>query len=125
MVLEVSDSPSERMLLLRNTRGGQLLTLHLLHGWADTPARAGDAVNVLADAQMHEGQWHATCDYQSGFLVLHPDLLLSGTRISGSMRCPRQSILEERFGGSSSDKAVEGTLLHELFQCCLRASSGN
>ena len=66
MVLEVSDSPSERMLLLRNTRGGQLLTLHLLHGWADTPARAGDAVNVLADAQMHEGQWHATCDYQSG-----------------------------------------------------------
>lgn len=52
----------------------------------------------------------------AGFLVLHPDLLLSGTRISGSMRCPRQSILEERFGGSSSDKAVEGTLLHELFQ---------
>ena len=48
--------------------------------------------------------------------MLHPDLLLSGTRISGSTRCPRQSILEERFGGSSSDKAVEGTLLHELFQ---------
>ena len=52
----------------------------------------------------------------AGFLVLHPDLLLSGTRISGSTRCPRQSILEERFGGSSSNKAVEGTLLHELFQ---------
>jgi len=25
-------------------------------------------------------------------------------------------VLEERFGGSSSDNAVEGTLLHELFQ---------
>ena len=67
-VLEVSDSPSERTLLLRNTRGGQLLAVHLLHGWADTPARAGDAVNVLAEAHLHEGQWHATCDYRSGGL---------------------------------------------------------
>ena len=49
-------------------------------------------------------------------LVLHPDLLLSGTRISGSFRCQRQSVLEERFAGSSNDKAVEGTLMHEVFQ---------
>ena len=61
----------------------------------------------------------ADLENPAGFLVLHPDLLLSGTRISGSTRCPRQSILEERFGGSSSDKAVEGTLLHELFQVSL------
>lgn len=49
-------------------------------------------------------------------VILHPDLLLSGTRVSGSFKCKRQAVLEERFGGSSSDKAVEGTLLHELFQ---------
>ena len=49
-------------------------------------------------------------------VVLHPDLLLSGTRVSGSFRCQRQSVLEERFAGSSSDKAVEGTLMHEVFQ---------
>ena len=52
----------------------------------------------------------------TGMVILHPDLLLSGTRISGSFRCPRQSVLEERFGGSSNDKAVEGTLMHEVFQ---------
>jgi len=52
----------------------------------------------------------------AGMVILHPDLLLSGTRVSGSFKCKRQAVLEERFGGSSSDKAVEGTLLHELFQ---------
>ena len=52
----------------------------------------------------------------AGMIVLHPDLLLSGTRISGSFRCQRQSVLEERFAGSSNDKAVEGTLMHEVFQ---------
>ena len=49
-------------------------------------------------------------------VILHPDLLLSGTRVSGSFRCKRQAVLEERFAGNSSDKAVEGTLLHEVFQ---------
>lgn len=52
-------------------------------------------------------------------VILHPDLLLSGTRVSGSFRCQRQSVLEERFGGSSNDKAVEGTLMHEVFQVSL------
>ena len=49
-------------------------------------------------------------------LVLQPDVLLSGTRIAGSFKCPRLSILEERFGGDSNEKAVEGTLLHDLLQ---------
>ena len=55
----------------------------------------------------------------AGMVILHPDLLLSGTRISGSFRCQRQSVLEERFAGSSNDKAVEGTLMHEVFQVSL------
>lgn len=52
----------------------------------------------------------------AGILVLQPDVLLSGTRISGSFKCQRQSVLEERFGGDSNAKAVEGTLLHDLLQ---------
>ena len=51
--------------------------------------------------------------------MLQPDLLLSGTRISGSFKCPRQSVLEERFGGDSNARAVEGTLLHDLLQACV------
>ena len=58
----------------------------------------------------------------AGLLILQPDVLLSGTRIAGSFKCPRLSVLEERFGGDSNAKAVEGTLLHDLLQvscfCC-------
>ncbi len=49
-------------------------------------------------------------------LILQPDVLLSGTRVAGSFKCPRLSVLEERFGGESNAKAVEGTLLHDLLQ---------
>jgi hypothetical protein len=52
----------------------------------------------------------------AGLLVLQPDVLLSGTRVAGSFKCARQAVLEERFGGGGSAKAVEGTLLHDLFQ---------
>ena len=48
--------------------------------------------------------------------MLRPDVLLSGTRVSGSFKCARQALLEERFGGSSGRKAMEGTLLHALFE---------
>ena len=51
--------------------------------------------------------------------MLLPDVLLSGTRVASSFKCARQAVLEECFGGSSSAKAVEGTLLHELFQAAL------
>ena len=52
----------------------------------------------------------------SGLLVLRPDVLLSGTRVAGSFKCGRQALLEERFGGCSGRKAMEGTLLHSLFE---------
>ena len=51
--------------------------------------------------------------------MLLPDMLLSGTRVASSFKCTRQAVLEECFGGRASAKAVEGTLLHELFQAAL------
>lgn len=52
----------------------------------------------------------------AGIIVLLPDLLLSGTTVSSSFKCMRASVIQERFGSSSSQVAVQGTLLHELFQ---------
>ena len=63
--------------------------------------------------------------FGAGILVLQPDVLLSGTRIAGSFKCPRQAVLEERFGGNGNAKAVEGTLLHNLLQVCDAASLHN
>ena len=51
-----------------------------------------------------------------GLLITSPDVLLSGTLISNSFKCPRASVIQERFGGSGGYHAMKGTLLHELFQ---------
>ena len=61
----------------------------------------------------------------AGLLITNPDLLLSGTLISNSFKCPRASVIQERFGGSGGYHAVKGTLLHEMFQvgCALLSLS--
>ncbi|KAK9846251.1 hypothetical protein WJX81_000082 [Elliptochloris bilobata] len=76
-----------------------------------------DQVELVVEAA--GGDKHAVCDCSTGALVLLPDVLLSGTRVSSSFKCVRQAVLEERYGGDSSAKAVQGTLLHELFQAAL------
>lgn len=59
-----------------------------LHGcWADTPVRPGDAVNLLAEAYSAEGGRHAVVDDDSGLLILHPDVLLSGAPPVPSAAC--------------------------------------
>lgn len=41
----------------------------------------------------------------------------AGTRITTSHECPRRSFLDERVAGDgSNDKAVKGTLTHNLIQ---------
>ena len=40
-----------------------------------------------------------------------------GTRVAGALGCSRKAVLEERFGGSTTNEAaLSGTLLHEMLQ---------
>ncbi|KAL0046566.1 hypothetical protein WJX82_003944 [Trebouxia sp. C0006] len=119
-VKSVQEFDHEKVLHLEGSYTGEQVVVHLRDCWFDTPVEPGHSVNLLAEkVQEGDGVLHAVCNFEAGMVILHPDLLLSGTRVSGSFKCKRQAVLEERFGGSSSDKAVEGTLLHELFQVAL------
>ncbi|CAL8464813.1 g4348 [Coccomyxa elongata] len=118
-VLEVHEMRSEKVLRALDERTSRELAVQLRDGWMGTPVQPGDTVHVLAHVDVTEGQAHAVCDHAAGLLVVQPDVLLSGTRVAGSFKCARQAVLEERFGGNSGAKAVEGTLLHELFQIAL------
>jgi len=60
----------------------------------------------------------------TGVLVTHPDLLLSGTRVAGALRCVRQAALEEKFGGEPGRAAAVGTLTHEVFAAALTGVEG-
>lgn len=55
-------------------------------------------------------------------VVVHPDILISGTRISEALDCERKAVLGEQFNSSTakSPAMLLGTILHELFERGLR-----
>lgn len=53
----------------------------------------GDIIHL--EGRSVSGLW--TIDRDSGFLVLLPDLLISGTSIASSIRCMRRGVLGEMF----------------------------
>jgi hypothetical protein len=57
---------------------GREVFAHLRPPWSDLPYRVGDAVNLVARLDVFDGQHHCLLDMESGLLVLHPDVLLSG-----------------------------------------------
>ncbi|GAX73855.1 hypothetical protein CEUSTIGMA_g1305.t1 [Chlamydomonas eustigma] len=126
IVLEVLESFEEELALrLFNEYKGQELIAHLRDGWVDTPVKPGDSLNIVGGKWEAAGTSNSGCvkhlivDSSQGLVILHPDLLLSGTSIMAAMRCPRQAWLQEQLAGDTNDKAVLGQLLHELLQSCM------
>lgn len=67
-----------------------------------------------------------TLSYSSpNLLILHPDTLLSATRVSDASQCRRKAVVQEklRSAGALTPALVYGNLLHELLQACLLAMS--
>uniref|UniRef100_A0A8C8R5G7 DNA replication ATP-dependent helicase/nuclease DNA2 n=1 Tax=Pelusios castaneus TaxID=367368 RepID=A0A8C8R5G7_9SAUR len=86
----------------------------LKNDWDSVPVVPGDIIHLEGDC--HSGTWIINRDF--GYLILHPDLLLSGTTVSNSIRCMRKAVLSEKFRSceSSSRQMLVGTILHETFQ---------
>ncbi|XP_041921126.1 DNA replication ATP-dependent helicase/nuclease DNA2 isoform X1 [Alosa sapidissima] len=89
-------------------------TCILKDGWESTPVAVGDIVHV--EGECVSGTWVIGRD--SGFLVLLPDVLISGTSIANSIRCMRRAVLGEIFKGfdGGSKQMLTGTIVHEIFQ---------
>lgn len=86
--------------------------------WLACPVSEGDSVGL--QAKKVDGEW--LLNDLHGFLVLHPDTLISGTTVVGSLFCARRSVLSSLFRGMDSDSAVmvTGSIIHELFQMVLK-----
>ncbi|KAL0964691.1 hypothetical protein UPYG_G00327630 [Umbra pygmaea] len=86
----------------------------LKDGWESTPVSQGDVIHLEGPSVL--GSW--LIDRDSGFLVLLPDVLISGTSIASGIRCMRRAVLGEMFksfdGGSK--QMLNGTIVHEIFQ---------
>lgn len=57
---------------------------------------SGDIVNIIGKQEdlQHEA---ITIDSQNNLIVVHPDILVSGTSLSNAVTCKRRAILTERF----------------------------
>ncbi|CAK9275822.1 unnamed protein product [Sphagnum jensenii] len=127
LVLEVADAKyqnsEQKILRLLNEQSGVERMLIMQDEWLHTSVRPGDTVNVIGEFGSD-----GTCvlDHNQNLLVVHPDLLISGSRVGGSFGCARRAVLDERIKSSDvSMPALLGTMLHQLFQVGLRAESPN
>lgn len=59
----------------------------------NTPVAVGDIVHL--EGECVSGLWVIDRDF--GYLVLLPDVLISGTSIANSVRCMRRAVLGEMF----------------------------
>ncbi|NWI50656.1 DNA2 nuclease, partial [Calyptomena viridis] len=119
-VLEVStiqrngSDPEKHLTITASHSPGDRELCILRNGWESVPVVPGDIIHL--EGECSSGTW--LINDQSGYLVLYPDLLLSGTTVSNSIRCVRRAVLSERFRGSESGsrQMLVGTILHEIFQ---------
>jgi DNA replication ATP-dependent helicase Dna2 len=99
---------------LQGEKSSTLSTAHLRDDWITTRVDKGDTVNVVGKFT------DETCiiDHNSGFLILHPDNLVSSTHVADSFKCIRRAVLQDQIKvtGETSKPLVYGSIIHELFQ---------
>ncbi|XP_022897892.1 DNA replication ATP-dependent helicase/nuclease DNA2 isoform X3 [Olea europaea var. sylvestris] len=124
LVLEVSEKHGStvssgphfpyKVLRLLNEQSGEERAVQLWDEWFLSVVAPGDTVHVIG-----EFDGHGKCDVnrENNFLIVHPNILVSGTRVASSFSCPRRAILDERLKcNEHSAAALMGTLLHQIFQ---------
>lgn len=77
---------------------------HLQTPWNQTPIQAGDLLSVQAQWQPSLASY--VVNKEQGFCVIHPDLLISSTTVTGSLFCRRKAVLQDRFRGVDSTNTV-------------------
>ncbi|CAD6259843.1 unnamed protein product [Miscanthus lutarioriparius] len=127
LVLEVSekhkadDSSCDhypvKILRLLNEHSGKECAVHLCDEWFHSIVGPGDTVNVIGE---FSNQGKCIVDHDNNLVIVHPELLISGTRVASSFHCPRRSVLDDRLKSNEySTSALTGTLLHQVFQAGL------
>ncbi|GAM17628.1 hypothetical protein SAMD00019534_008030 [Acytostelium subglobosum LB1] len=86
--------------------------------WCYTPINSGDVLNVIGEYDMEHGAF--VVDNNKNLIVLHPDLLITGTELGGSFTCSRRALLKEQMSSEfNSTVPLYGSIVHEVFQRCL------
>uniref|UniRef100_A0A8C7EQT9 DNA replication ATP-dependent helicase/nuclease DNA2 n=1 Tax=Neovison vison TaxID=452646 RepID=A0A8C7EQT9_NEOVI len=114
-ILQNEEGTHEKHLIITASQSLENKELCILRNdWCSVPVEPGDIIHLEGDCL--SDTWIIDEDF--GYLILYPDMLISGTSIASSIRCMRRAVLSETF--RSSDPATRqmliGTVLHEVFQ---------
>jgi len=98
-------------------RGIDKCVVHLRGDWITSHVEPNDLVNVIG----HFTNGTCIIDNSCGFLILHPDNLVSSTHVADSFKCIRRAVLQDQIKatGEISKPLVYGSIIHELFQQAL------
>lgn len=141
-----ADEPGAEASFAKGEGGGgagvaQQRKITLLGDWYDCEVEPGDVAHVLfpvgagdqraasIDIDGEEDMLrsrHVVVDNASGrLLVVHPDILVSPTKVADTVTCNRKAVLQSRLASdaSKSKPAVLGNLKHELFEKSLLAAA--
>lgn len=88
--------------------------LRIRDDWFLTQIQPGDIINVITTFTNGTG----IIDNPNGFVILHPDTLVSSTHVADSFKCLRRAVLQDQIKatGETSEPLVYGSIIHELFQ---------
>lgn len=104
----------------KTTDTDRQITLKLSGEWFFTKVEEGDTLHLSTD---QTGDVVSLSNDSSNLLVTHPDILISPTTISSSIRCLRQAVLGEVYrptvGFSSNEVMLLGTITHSVFDKAL------
>uniref|UniRef100_A0A8C5PYZ8 DNA replication ATP-dependent helicase/nuclease n=1 Tax=Leptobrachium leishanense TaxID=445787 RepID=A0A8C5PYZ8_9ANUR len=111
----VNKAEEKHLTITPSLEDGDLERCVLQDDWATLQMNAGDIIHLEGTCAMNN-TW--TISRDSGFLILHPDLLISGTSIANGIRCLRRSALSEKFKvcDKGTRQMLIGTMLHDIFQ---------
>ncbi|GAA5964056.1 hypothetical protein JCM3765_000884 [Sporobolomyces pararoseus] len=87
--------------------------------WIETEIEIGDTINLVGEFDLaSDDSQPLAIDRTSGLLILHPDILVSSTKVADSSHCTRKALLQEiiRSSGPPTPSLVYGNMLHELMQ---------
>ncbi|KAL9245210.1 hypothetical protein vseg_018886 [Gypsophila vaccaria] len=108
---------SVKVLRVLSEQSGEEHCVNLWDDWFYSVIEPGDTVRVTGE---FDSQGNFDVNHDKNLLIVHPNLLLSGTRVAGSFSCSRRAVLDERLKCSEhSTAALIGTLLHQIYQAGL------
>ncbi|KAL6302085.1 Dna2-domain-containing protein [Sparassis latifolia] len=119
--------PYQKTLAVEVVPGRERRCVILRDDWADADIRVGDIVNVIGTFEPSPSSSSSgpmlsiTVSAKVNLFILHPDLLITATSLSGAPQCRRKALVSNltRRSLDVTPALVWGNMLHEVMQTCL------